>query len=133
PAVGAGPCACAGPDACPLAAPAAGKSLGTAFAARTSRDAAALRSTGALPPGDSGDSDERRGDPCWISPSVPAPLSERPGRPCGATLAAWLGFTSAYWPDLKSLTSTWPRNTSTRVSLGSTVTRNCVPFTIAAR
>src|SRR5260221_46125 len=65
--------------------------------------------------------------------NAPEPAADRPPGPCPETLAACPGRTSAYWPDLKSATSTCPLTTSTLASFLFTETRNCVPFTTAAR
>ena len=77
--------------------------------------------------------DDPRGVPCWMGLNVPIPLSDNPGAPCTDTVAFWPELTSACWPDTKSVTSTWPLNTPTRVSLPLMVTWNRVPFTTAER
>ena len=43
-------------------------------------------------------------------------VQQQAAGPCAETCAAWPGCTSAYLPDLNSITSTWPLTTSTRES-----------------
>src|SRR4051794_19384665 len=74
-----------------------------------------------------------RGAPRSIGLNTPVPVSDSPCTPCAKDCAACPGRTCPICPVLKSTTSTWPRCTSTRVPVGVTDTRNCVPFTTAAR